>query len=123
MIRRSLVLCLLLFTAACASRPAPPPPPAPGAIPSGPPRGEPREYVNMPAASLRQVMGAPAFMRKDGVTEMWRYDGAACKAFFFLYDTRNGKAVRHVETLPRGQTGAADLGCLTALRLGPAKTS
>jgi hypothetical protein len=54
---------------------------------------------------------------------MWRYDGAACKAFFFLYGVPGTEQVRHVETLPRGQTDAADDGCLNALRAAPAKTS
>jgi hypothetical protein len=32
-------------------------------------------------------------------------------------------AVRHVETLPHGASGAADMGCLTALKRSPARTS
>jgi hypothetical protein len=75
----------------------------------------------MPATALQAAFGKPAFVRKDGVTEMWRYDGAACRAFFFLYGAP--LAVRHVETLPHGVQSAADSACLTALRAGPAKTS
>jgi hypothetical protein len=52
---------------------------------------------------------------------MWRYDGAACRAFFFLYGAP--LMVRHVETLPHGPQNAADMDCLTALRASPAKTS
>ncbi len=52
---------------------------------------------------------------------MWRYDGAACRAFFFLYGSP--LMVRHVETLPHGAESAADIACLTALRASPAKTS
>jgi hypothetical protein len=47
---------------------------------------------------------------------MWRYDGAQCRAFFFLYGERGAQSVRHVETLPAGATSAADPLCLTALR-------
>jgi hypothetical protein len=122
MIRRLLALCPVLLLAACASQPAPRAP-APNAVPPAPPRGEPRDFLNMTAASLRQQMGAPAFSRKDGVTEMWRYDGAACRAFFFLYEAKGQMAVRHVETLPHGAAGAADMGCLTALKRASAKTS
>lgn len=122
-IRQLCVLSLLLLTAACASKPQNQVPRSPEAIPSAPPRGEPRNYLGMTAAALRQAMGAPAFARQDGVTEMWRYDGAACRAFFFLYDAQNSKVVRHVETLPRGINSAADPGCLAALRASPAKTS
>ena len=47
-------------------------------------------------------MGNPAFTRKEGAgIEMWRYDGVACKAFFFLYPQGSGLSVRHVETMPR----------------------
>ncbi|MBN9588584.1 MAG: hypothetical protein J0G99_06210 [Alphaproteobacteria bacterium] len=127
MIRRIPVLCLALLTAACASKPLPPPVPAPHAIPPEPPRGEPSDFLGMTAAALRRQVGAPAFVRKDGGMEMWRYDGADCHAFFFLYDAqgsnRGQKAVRHVETLPHGAAGAADMDCLAALKLIPAKTS
>jgi hypothetical protein len=115
-----------LELAGCAAH-APAPvaslPPATPTIPAAPPRGEPDGFVNLPAAQLRTIFGAPAFVRHDGATEMWRYDGAACRAFFFLYGTDNQRVVRHVETLPRGQTSAADPACLTALHASPAKTS
>jgi hypothetical protein len=75
----------------------------------------------MAASGLQAVFGRPAFVRKDGSTEMWRYDGAACRAFFFLYGTP--PAVRHVETLPHGADSAADIACLTTLKILPAKTS
>jgi len=90
-------------------------------IPSAPPRGEPSQYINMAATGLQAAFGKPAFVRKDGATEMWRYDGAACRAFFFLYGAP--LMVRHVETLPHGVASAADIACLTALSASPAKTS
>ncbi len=70
----------------------------------------------MSAASLRLAYGAPAFMRKDGGMQLWRYDGAVCRAFFFLYPETNGLVVRHVETSPRPADAAADPACLNALR-------
>ncbi|HVW73438.1 MAG TPA: hypothetical protein VHC39_07350 [Rhizomicrobium sp.] len=121
MIRRVVIVSLTLLLAGCAAK-APSAPPRPTAsIPPAPPRGEPGQYMNMPATSLRAAFGKPAFVRKDGVTEMWRYDAAACRAFFFLYG--NPLAVRHVETLPHGPQSAWDLACLTALASSPAKTS
>ncbi|HET7084104.1 MAG TPA: hypothetical protein VFI23_04995 [Rhizomicrobium sp.] len=117
MLRRFFCLILALAAAGCAAPKSPPPaPPAPSAsaIPAPPPRGEPGQYLNMPATDLQAVFGRPAFVRKDGATEMWRYDGAACRAFFFLYGAP--LAVRHVETLPHGAQNAADMDCLTALR-------
>jgi hypothetical protein len=121
-LRRMAVPCLALLVAGCASRQSPPPVPRTPAPPLAP-QVQPDTYLGMGAAALRQAMGPPAFIRKDGGGQMWRYDGAACRAFFFLYDAKTGAAVRHVETLPRGTTGPADPGCLAALRLSPAKTS
>jgi hypothetical protein len=119
MLRRFSCLILVLAAAGCAAPKAPPAVPSASAIPPAPRRGEPSQYLNMPVSGLQAAFGKPAFVRKDGATEMWRYDGQSCRAFFFLY----GAAVRHVETLPHGAQGAADIGCLTALRASPLKTS
>ena len=119
MLRRFSCLILALAAAGCAAPKAPPP--VPSAIPPAPPRGEPGQYLNMPVSGLQAAFGKPAFVRKDGATEMWRYDGQTCRAFFFLYGAP--LMVRHVETLPHGAQNAADMACLTALRNAPAKTS
>ena len=86
-----------------------------------PPLGEPGNIAGMDSSRIRIAFGVPQFVRKDGATEMWRYDGQTCRAFFFLYGTP--LTVRHVETLPHGPQAAADMSCLTALRAAPAKTS
>jgi hypothetical protein len=121
MFRRFACLILALAVAGCAAPKAPPPVPSPSAIPPAPRRGEPSQYLNMPVSGLQDAFGKPAFVRKDGATEMWRYDGQSCRAFFFLYGSP--LMVRHVETLPHGAQDAADMACLTALRASPAKTS
>jgi hypothetical protein len=122
MSRRLACLSIVLLVAGCAAQPKPQAPrPAEAAIPAAPPRGEPPQYINRPAAAILSSFGRPAFVRKDGAIEMWRYDGPACRAFFFLYGAP--MAVRHIETLPRGQNSAADQGCLTALTVAPPKTS
>ncbi|MGD0143645.1 MAG: hypothetical protein ABSC92_10830 [Rhizomicrobium sp.] len=112
-IRPILAAALCLFVYACATPPAPP---ARVALPAPPPVGEPSGIAGLQASQLRVAFGAPVFVRKDGTAELWRYDGATCKAFFFLYPEGNSLSVRHVETLPRGQDMAADSGCLNALR-------
>ena len=121
MIRR--IACIALFAlAGCANQPTRAPvPTSTQPIPAAPPRGEPGQYLNMSTDALQAAFGKPAFVRKDGATQMWRYDGAACRAFFFLYGAP--AAVRHVETIPHGKTEAADVGCLAALRTVPPKTS
>jgi len=106
------IVCIAMgcaVLAACATREEVklPPPPAPG---------EPFGLIGLTAPKLRYVFGQPAFVRKDGVAEMWRYDGARCRAFFFLYPDEGGLEVRHVETLPHGKERAVDPTCLDALR-------
>jgi hypothetical protein len=122
MMRRIAYLSVALLAAGCAAPPKPPPPrPTEASIPAPPPRGEPPQYINRPTTAILASFGRPAFVRKDGAIEMWRYDGQSCRAFFFFYGAP--LAVRHVETLPRGATSAADQACLTALSVSPPKTS
>lgn len=85
-------------------------------LPPAPPPGEPNGLAGMDAQALRVAFGPPQFVRKDGSAEMWRYDITSCKAFFFLYANGGSLAVRHVETIPRGTTMAADETCLAQLR-------
>ena len=84
-------------------------------LPSAPPVGEPGNITGMDASRIRVAFGAPQFVRKDGQIEMWRYDGANCKAFFFLYPNGTSLAVKHVETLPHAANEAADSNCLQGL--------
>jgi hypothetical protein len=86
------------------------------ALPAAPPPGEPAGTTGLHEADLRATYGQPAFVRHDGDALIWRFDGAACKAFFFLYMRGGNTAVWHVETNPRGTSIAADEGCLNALR-------
>ena len=106
---------ITLLLCGCATTAPPPVRSVP--IPAAPQTGEPADLIGLDGAGIRALFGAPAFMRHDGVAEMWRYDGAACHGFFFFYPNGGKKTVRHVETLPAGATRAADDKCLTALRL------
>jgi len=114
----SLMLSALAACAAPSSRA--PAPPATAAIeptvpiPPPPPKGEPQRFAGLDAARLTALAGTPAFTRKDGATEMWRYDAGACRVFFFF--TGTPAKVQHIETMPRGQNAAADPQCLTALQ-------
>jgi hypothetical protein len=117
MIRRILILACCCALGACATRQAPA---DHVALPPAPPRGEPVSTIGISDTDLRVQFGAPAFTRKDGTAQLWRYDGATCRAFFFLYPADSALSVRHVETTPRGADMAADPKCLDALRLHPA---
>jgi hypothetical protein len=90
-------------------------------LPNAPRPGEPPGIDGLSAADMRANFGTPAFVRKDGKIEMWRYDTATCKTFFFLYPESNVMRVRHVETLPRGGTIAGDPVCLSLLLKRPAQ--
>lgn len=130
-IRAASVVACCVALAACSTsssvsglfgsqpKPAAAPPPAP---PPQPPK--PQRYTGLTAVQLRVALGTPAFVRKDGTDELWRYDGPGCKAFFFLYPNGDSLQVRHVETLPRGDDDeAADPNCLAALHARVAPTS
>ena len=114
MIRKFLVLASLLLLAGCAAKtPAPRLAPSSVPIPSAPRRqAEPPGYTGLSLDGLRARLGTPAFSRKDGATEMWRYDANACHAFFFF----TSGLVTHIETIPRGPGDSADPACLSALK-------
>lgn len=108
---RTAPLIGLFLLAGCAS----PDIPAPSPVAAPPPSGEPGNISGMDAARIRLAFGAPQFVRKDGQVELWRYDGANCRAFFFMYPSGSSLAVRHVETVPRPANAAADSTCLQSL--------
>ena len=119
--RALLIAALCLSLAACATPQRAVAPQAPQVVaPPAPSPGEPSDIAGLKSTALREIFGAPSFVRKDGEAEMWRYDASACKAFFFLYPFGDGLLVRHVETIPRGRDMAADVNCLDSLRPHPA---
>jgi len=107
----------------------PPAPPALEAIPEPPPAPEPPAEMLPPLApeppppppmptdaqSLRAAYGAPAFIRREPDSELWRYDGMNCAAFFFLYPDEGTYRIRYAETTPRGRDMPADPDCLRSL--------
>jgi hypothetical protein len=115
---RLVVVLFGLALAGCASRPA-----QQEALVAPPPAGEPPDLVGLAPANIQAAFGSPAFVRKDGQTQMWRYDGQTCRAFFFFYGQTGLQTLRHVETLPRGTAMAADATCLAALRAQQPKVS
>jgi hypothetical protein len=115
-VRSLAAMAVCLLTCGCVTSPGAPTASQKVELPAPPPVGEPTGIAGLQAAQLRSTFGTPAFIRQDGTAQLWRYDSAACKAFFFLYPDGNSLSVRHVETLPRGQDIAADASCLGALR-------
>jgi hypothetical protein len=93
------------------------------ALPSAPAPGEPGNIAGLTTDQIKVAFGQPAFVRNDNGTQMWRYDGASCKAFFFFYPANNALTVKHVETVPRGAQIAADSNCLASLQVQKAVPS
>lgn len=122
MTRAALMIAVSALLAACAAQG----PVQRVSLPAAPPPGEPGNIAGLSPSQIRVAFGEPAFTRKDGKIEIWRYDGASCKGFFFFYPESAGLAVRHVETTPRGREMAADSDCLNTLMIRksvPAPTS
>jgi hypothetical protein len=110
---RLLLLAACVLLAGCATSRQPTQPRVQQTIvPAAPPAGEPADLAGLKSTQLREIFGAPNFVRKEGAMELWRYDSSGCKAFFFLYLYGQALLVRHVETLPRGSAMAADQTCL-----------
>jgi hypothetical protein len=116
------LLCVVLAACATPQRQAEQQGAQQISLPPPPPPGEPAELAGVQEAQVRMAFGAPSLVRKDGRAEIWRYDGAGCKAFFFFYLSGSSMAVRHVETVPRGSVIAADETCLATLRAHPSQT-
>jgi hypothetical protein len=106
--------------------PAPPPPVLRPIEPPLPASALPPQVVMAPAVpevqapptdavSLRMRYGAPNFIRREAETELWRYDGTDCAAFFFLYREGGVLKLRYSETMPRGMTNATDPVCVESL--------
>jgi hypothetical protein len=75
------------------------------------------------APSLRARYGTPDFIRREAESELWRYDGADCAAFFFLYRDGNALTIRFSETMPRGKQTPADPACIESLSAHPGAMS
>jgi len=67
------------------------------------------------AMSLRARYGPPDFVRRDADSELWRYDGADCVVFFFLYREGDALRIRYTESMPRGMDAPADPKCVDSL--------
>jgi hypothetical protein len=87
-------------------------------IPTGMPErsGPALSFAIRDAAALRKEYGKPDFVRSEANSEMWRYDGANCALFLFLYREQDSFQLRHMETLPRGAQSATDEACLASVK-------
>jgi hypothetical protein len=114
---KRLAFALVLLLGACTSQPRQP---GNEPLPAPPPVGEPNDLIGLTAPQLQGMLGQASFARRENGSELWRYDKAQCRVFFFLYSEGGTMRVRHVETVPRGRTMAADPACLNVVRAKPA---
>ena len=117
--RAGLVAALALLTAACATHRVAHVP-GPGL---GPNNLGAAGLASDRAEALRTAYGNPQLVRKEADSELWRYDGEGCAAFFFLYTMSGELHVRFVETMPRGADAPADAKCLKSIRMRAGATS
>jgi hypothetical protein len=66
-------------------------------------------------AALRARFGEPNFIRREGESELWRYDSMRCSVFFFLSRSGSELRLRYTDTLPRTMMGP-DPACIDALQ-------
>lgn len=122
-LRVAALLCAVAVAASCAGD-APPPgepqsppkaqvpaesvaavPPAAPAVPAAPAKKQiefdPAKLVGMNEAALIELLGTPAFTRRDAPAQLWRYRHASCVLDLYLYSAREAPdgvgRVRHFE--------------------------
>lgn len=122
------IIGLMLLLSACATPRTPPTQPqAPGIAPPGevpvdlngvmlPPLGADASY-------FRAEYGLPDFVRQEIESQLWRYDGADCALFLFLYLESENYVLRHAETDPPGLAGNIDTVCLSSIKNARAPSS
>lgn len=96
-------------------QPATTPLPAMAAMISPVPVVPPPLAAPVDAATLRARYGPPDFVRRELDSELWRYDGADCAVFFFLYREGDVLRIRYSESMPRGAETPADPKCVESL--------
>ena len=98
------------------------------ALPAQPPVAPARsrygldDLVAMTPQGVRDLLGEPGLLRREGPGEMWRYVGAECVLFLFLYpaggEEKGSAQVTHAEFGARENGAEPDTaGCIDALML------
>lgn len=107
-----------------ANSPPPAEPPAAVAasptIPAAPARPviEPAQLEGLTAVSLKSMLGAPHFLRRDGVAQIWQYYDDACALDLFVYEDHGVERVVHHQIRSRLPGQAPPSRCLGSLLSG-----
>ena len=90
------------------------PEPAEPTAPEIPVNDDPAQFMNVGDSDLRDVLGDPALIRRDGAAEVWQFRGDDCTLDLFLYPAEGGAlAVKHVEL--RGEAPDERRACLARM--------
>ena len=75
---------------------------------------DPAQFMNGGVADLREVLGDPVLIRRDGPAEVWQFQGDSCTLDLFLYPGDGGAlAVKHVDL--RGDAPDESRACLARM--------
>ncbi len=75
---------------------------------------DPAQFMNGDVAALRDALGDPILIRRDGPAEVWQFRGDACTLDLFLYPGDGGAlAVKHVDL--RGDAPDENRACLARM--------
>ena len=92
--------------------PPQPPETAEPTVPEIPIDDDPAQFMGARDADLRDALGAPFLVRRDGPAEVWQFRGDTCTLDLFLYPGADeALAVKHVE-LRGDDTEAERRACL-----------
>ena len=107
-----------LFTASCATTPAPAPP-TPQAVVIVPPAPAVRgELIGLTAGELVQRLGTPALQVREGQGLKLQFRGSSCILDAYLYTPPSGQGVErvaHVDARLRSGADTDQRGCVAAL--------
>lgn len=81
-----------------------------------------KKLIGLDSGAVSQLLGEPAFRRRDAPARVWQYRGARCVLDVFLYDEGAAARVRYVDLRSKEVSVPADTDCLIDI-LGKAKTS
>jgi len=78
---------------------------------------DPEALRGASARDVVDVIGQPAFIRKDQPAEIWQYRGALCTLDIFLYQSITGEPYRvnYIETRSQTNGPASNKDCLVSI--------
>lgn len=76
---------------------------------------DPADIVGLTRERIRNLLGQPAFVRRESLAEFWRYRHESCVLELYFYRGTGEPVLDHLETRHRTGDGHAAADCLGAL--------